>query len=110
MCLFVLAHVSARICARAPLVSVITVAILRAYLLFYPTFYAIIFDESEEGTFEVYLGSTNFGVIRKTVPGVPKLHNFQENKSDCVFCSFSSEFLFVGEKAPADCFKYENIP
>ena len=43
----------------------------------------------------------------KSVPGAPKLHIFQDNKSDCVFCSFLSAFLFVVDKGAEDCLKDE---
>ena len=39
-----------------------------------PEFYATLFYESEEVTFEVPLGSTKVGVMRKPVHGVPKFY------------------------------------
>ena len=49
-------------------------------------FYARLFDESEEGPFEDSPDHTNVGVIRKSLPGAPKLYVFQDNKIACVFC------------------------
>ena len=53
-----------------------------------PEFYARLFDESEEIPFEVTPGRTNVGIIRKPVPGTPKLYVLQDSKSACVLCSF----------------------
>ena len=36
-----------------------------------------LFDYPEDGRFEVTPGCTNIGLIRKPVPGAPKLHIFQ---------------------------------
>ena len=33
-----------------------------------------------------------------------------KNKSACLFCSFSSEFYFIGDKSSADHFKYKITP
>ena len=38
-----------------------------------PAFYDRLFDESEQGPFEVPPGHTNIDEIRKSVPGAPKL-------------------------------------
>ena len=40
-------------------------------------FYSRLFDESEEGPFEVPPGLTNVGIIRKSVPGATKLYVLQ---------------------------------
>ena len=44
-------------------------------------FYAILLDEYEEYPFEVPTGRTNVGVMRKTVPGDPKLYDLQVRNS-----------------------------
>ena len=72
--------------------------------------YARLFDESEYGSFEVPPGNTNVVVIRKIVPGSPKLYVFQESKSACVLCSLTFFFFFVGNKFAADIFKDEILP
>ena len=38
------------------------------------------------------------------------LYVLQKNNGDCVFCSFSSGFYFIGDKIDADHFKYEIVP
>ena len=53
------------------------------------------FCDSEEGPFEVTPGCKKVGVLRKPVPGDPKLYFLQKINSNCVLCSFSCEFLFV---------------
>ena len=63
------------------------------------------FDESEEGPFEVPRGCTNFVAIRKQVPDAPKLYGLQSSGSACVFSSLSSSLLFVDEEVVADRFK-----
>ena len=63
------------------------------------------FDESEEDLFEVPPGHTQVGVIRKAVPGAPKLYVFHDRNSAFLLCSLLSEFLFVGDKVIADHFK-----
>ena len=50
-----------------------------------PPFYAILFDDSEGGPFEVPPGHMRVGVIRKTVPGAPNLYFFC--KSGVFVCS-----------------------
>ena len=70
-------------------------------------FYARLFDDSEESPFQVYPGHTKVGVIRKLVPGDPKLYFLQEIKSVCVSCSLLCGFFFVGNKVSAYHFKYE---
>ena len=42
-----------------------------------PAFYAILFDESEEGPFEVPTGRTEYAIIRRPQPGALKLYVFQ---------------------------------
>ena len=49
-------------------------------------------------------------MIKESVPDAPKLYHLRENKSSCVFCSFSSAFYFIGDKHSADRFKGEIIP
>ena len=39
-----------------------------------PVFYSRLFENDEEGPFEVPLGITNVGVTRKPVPDDPKLY------------------------------------
>ena len=51
-----------------------------------PSFYNRLFDESEEGPFEVSPGRTKFGLIIKPVPGAPKLCVLQEINIYCVLC------------------------
>ena len=58
--------------------------------------YAWLFDESEEGPFEVSPGRKKVGVIRKPLPGSTKLYVSQESKSACVFCFFHLNFSFLG--------------
>ena len=73
-----------------------------------PWFYVRLFDESEDGTFGVPLGCTNFGVIRKPVPSDLSLYVSQEINNACVLFSFSSVFCFV--KIVAYYFKDKIIP
>ena len=61
-------------------------------------FYALLFNKSEEGPFEVPPCRTKVGVIRKSVPGDPKLYVLHDSNSDCVICSLLSEFFFVVKK------------
>ena len=51
-----------------------------------PLFYAVLFDDSKEGAFEVTPGHTKVAVIRKHVPGDTMLYVLQHSKSSCVFC------------------------
>ena len=64
------------------------------------------FDESENGPFEVPPGSTKTYGLKKSVPDAPKLYYLLKNKSACVLCSLSSAFYFIGDKIAADSFKY----
>ena len=67
------------------------------------------FDESENGPFEVSLGSKKtYG--KKKVPDAPKLYVLKGIWSAYVLCSLSSEFYFVGHKIAADCFENEIKP
>ena len=75
-----------------------------------PAFYTRLFDDPEEGPFEVPPCCTKVGVIIKPVPGSTKLHVFQNINITCVICSFLSIFLFFGEKAAADCSKDDIWP
>ena len=61
-------------------------------------YYAILFNKSEEGTFEVPPCRTKVGVIRKSVHGDPKLYVFHDINSAFVLCSLLYEFFFAGEK------------
>ena len=63
-----------------------------------PESYTRLFDYSEEGYFEVPTGFTKAVFIIKLLSCAPNLYVFQESNSVCLFCSFSSEFVFVGEK------------
>ena len=72
-------------------------------------FYARLLHGSEEGPFESPPGCKKVGLIRKLLPGAPKLYSFQGRNSVCVLCSFSWSFLFVGDKVAADNFKGEII-
>ena len=55
------------------------------------------FDESEEGQFVVPQGHAKVGAKITTLPGTPKLHLLQDNKSTYVFCSFSSIIFYFVE-------------
>ena len=72
-----------------------------------PAFYTRLFDDPEEGPFEVPPCCTKVGVIIKPVPGDTKLYFLQEIKSVCVSCSLLCGFFFVGNKVSAYHFKYE---
>ena len=75
-----------------------------------PEFYARLFDEWEEGPFDVPPGCTNVGVLIKSVPGAHKLYVLQEINSACVIFWFLCDFFFVGDKFAADFFKDDIIP
>ena len=48
--------------------------------------------------------------IKISIPESPMLYVLQSNKSNCVLCSLSSTFYFIGDKIDADCFKYKITP
>ena len=52
-----------------------------------PAFYARLFDDSEEGPFEVSPGHTKVGMIMKPVHRDPKLYVLMEINISCEFCS-----------------------
>ena len=54
--------------------------------------YDRLFGESEEGPFEVFPGRTRVGVIRKPVPGAPKLYFF--SKARVLVCSIHFHICF----------------
>ena len=61
-------------------------------------FYAILPNDSEEGTFEVSPGCTKVGVIKNSVPGDPKLYVLKYSNSVPALYSMSSVLFFVCEK------------
>ena len=67
-------------------------------------FHSRFFDESENGLFEVPPRYTNTYDKNISLPDAPKWYVLQENKSDCVFCSFLSSYFFIGDKISADIF------
>ena len=75
-----------------------------------PPFYAILFDDSEGGSFEVPPDHMRVGVIRKTVPVTLKLYLLKGVNIACLLCSFSYSFFFVVDKVEAENFKYEITP
>ena len=48
--------------------------------------------------------------IKISIPESPMLYVLQSNKSNCVLCSLSSTFYFIGDKIYADHFKDEITP
>ena len=48
--------------------------------------------------------------MEKSLPYAPKLYVLQGVESDCVFCSLSSVFYFVGDKIASGYFKDEITP
>ena len=61
-------------------------------------FYTRLFNKSDEGPFEVPPCRTKVSVMRKSVPGAPKLYVLHDGNSTGVFCSFLSALFFVGER------------
>ena len=53
-----------------------------------PSFYDRLFDNYEEGPFDVPSGHMKVVVIRKSVPGSPKFYVWHEINITCVFLSF----------------------
>ena len=49
-------------------------------------------------------------MIKHAVPDAPMLYDLQKNNIDCVLCSFSSVFYFIGDKIAAYCLKNEITP
>ena len=75
-----------------------------------PYFYSLLFDESENGPFEVPPRRIKTYDNKKSVPDATKLYVLQENNRACVLFSLSSEFYFIDDKISADCFKDEIKP
>ena len=50
--------------------------------------YARLFDESEEGPYEVLSGWSKFCVIRKQVPGAPRLYFYRIERLPVCFVHF----------------------
>ena len=73
-------------------------------------FYPRLFYNYEEGPYYIPTGRMKVFVIRKPLPGDPKLYIFQEINSSCMFCPFSYAFLFVGDKVSEYHFKDDIIP
>ena len=67
------------------------------------------FDESENGPFEVPPGLTKIYTFKK-VPDAPKLYVLHKKKDSCVLSSFLSELFFIGDKIAVDCLKDEITP
>ena len=73
-----------------------------------PEFYARIFDESEDGYFEVPPGCIKVGIIRKLLPNDPKLYIFR--LSIVLSCSVHFRPRFLWWKITLDHFRYDIIP
>ena len=63
-----------------------------------PWFYSRLFDESEDGPFELPPGRTNTYDKNVLSPNAPKSYVLQGNKSACLFWSLSSAFSSLAIK------------
>ena len=57
--------------------------------------YEILFDEYEEGPFEVPPCCVNVGITIQPVPGATKLHVLQDINIVYMLCSLSSELFWL---------------
>ena len=70
-----------------------------------PSFYARLFDESEEGPFEFPTGCIMFGVIIKPVSDAPKFYIFSKARVLVFYIHFHLHISFLVENFASGSFK-----